>query len=84
MPENNCKDYTGVTRATLERWRQEAARSGDPLPDGDSFTFQKSGVTISASYNEAAETATICIVEKPAFIPESMVWSILESRFTVK
>ena len=84
MPETNCKDYSGVTRATLDRWREEAARAGAALPAGDSFTFEKSGVTISAAYNEAAETVTICIVDKPAFIPDSMVWSIIESKFTVK
>ena len=84
MPETNCRDYTGVTRDAINRWREEAARSGTPLPPGDSFTIEKSGVTISANYNEGAQTATICIVDKPAFIPDSMVWSIVESKFTVK
>jgi hypothetical protein len=81
MPENNCKDYIGVTRAALDRWREDALRAGTPLPLGDSFTVEKSGVSISANYVESTETVTICIVNKPAFIPESMVWSIIESTF---
>jgi hypothetical protein len=81
MPETNCKDYTSVTRVSLDRWREDAARAGAPLPPGDSFTIEKSGVTISAAYNEGAETVRICIVAKPAFIPDSMVWSIIESTF---
>lgn len=80
MPETNCKDYTGVTRETLNRWREDAARTGTPLPPGDNFTVSKSGVTISAAYDETTQTATVCIVDKPAFVPESMVWSIIEAN----
>jgi hypothetical protein len=81
MPETNCKDYTCVTRDAINRWREEAARAGTPLPDGDSFTVEKSGVKISANYSEVTQIATVCIVEKPAFLPESMVWSIIEATF---
>ena len=36
------------------------------------------GVLIAA-YNEATQTATVCIVDKPMFVPESMVWSIIDT-----
>ena len=76
---SNCKDYTGVTREALDKWRAESAQRGEVLPPGDSFTIQKSGVTLSIEYNETLATLKICIVEKPPFIPEAMVWAIVDS-----
>jgi hypothetical protein len=80
MAELSCKDYTGVTRASINKWREESARSGVTLPEGDSFTVEKSGVKISVDYAESSGTVKVCIVEKPGFIPESMVWSIVDSQ----
>ncbi len=73
------KEYTGVTRATIDRWRQDAARHGTALPEGDRFTLSKSGVTISADYNEPAQTLKLSIDDKPAFLPPNLIWSIIES-----
>jgi hypothetical protein len=78
MPDDNCKDYTGVTREAIDKWREESAQKGEPLPPGDSFTIEKSGVKVSVEYNESILTLKICIVEKPALIPEAMVWAIVD------
>ncbi len=80
MAENSCKEYAGVTRESITKWREQSARSGTPLPDTDSFTVEKSGVKISVDYVESVSTVKICIVEKPAFIPDSMVWAIVDAQ----
>jgi hypothetical protein len=80
MAENSCKEYTGVTRESITKWREQSARSGTPLPDSDSFTVEKSGVKISVDYAESVSTVKICIVEKPSFIPDSMVWAIVDAQ----
>ena len=79
MADTTSKEYNGIPRTTIDRWREDAARTGAPLPEGDRFTMAKSGVTISADYDEPSQTLKITIDDKPAFIPDSMVWSIIEA-----
>ena len=79
MPDN-CKEYSGITRAAVGKLRDEAAKGGVTLPAGDSFTLEKSGVKLSVEYTESAQTLKICIVEKPMFIPDTMVWGIVDDQ----
>ena len=79
MPDN-CKEYPGITRERINKFRAETEKSGQPLPPGDSFVIEKSGVKISLEYSEAAQTLKVCILEKPGFIPDSMVWTIIDDQ----
>jgi len=77
---DNCKEYPGITREALHKFREQSEKSGQPLPPGDSFVIEKSGVKLSVEYLEAAQTLKMCIVEKPGFIPDSMVWAIVDDQ----
>ena len=77
---DNCKEYPGITRAAVDKFREQSEKSGQPLPPGDSYVIEKSGVKLSVTYNEAAQTLTACILEKPGFIPDSMVWAVVDDQ----
>jgi hypothetical protein len=79
MPDN-CKEYPGITREALHKFREHSEKSGQPLPPGDSFVIEKSGVKLSVEYLESSQSLKMCIVEKPGFIPDSMVWAIVDDQ----
>ena len=77
---DNCKEYPGITREAVNKFREQSEKSGQPLPPGDSYVIEKSGVKLSVAYNESAQTLTACILEKPGFIPDSMVWAVVDDQ----
>lgn len=80
MPDTNCKEYPGVPREAITKFREQAEKDGKPLPPGDSFVIEKSGVKLSVEYTESTQLLKLCIIEKPGFIPEAMVWAIVEEQ----
>ncbi|GEM_PF-1128214 len=76
----NCREFTGISRDAVNKFREQVEKAGQPLPPGDSYTIERSGVKLSVDYTEVSETLRLCIVEKPGFIPDSMVWSIVEDQ----
>lgn len=80
MPDILCKEYSGVSREAVTKFREQAERDGKPLPPGDSFVIERSGVKLSVDYTETTQVLKLCIAEKPAFIPDAMVWAIIEDQ----
>ena len=79
-PMDNCKESPGITRESVNKFREQSEKSGQPLPPGDSFVIEKSGVKLSVEYIEATQTLKACILEKPGFIPDSMVWAVVDDQ----
>jgi hypothetical protein len=73
-----CKDYSDVTREQLGRLKQKLQQMGITPPEGDNGTIEAMGVKLTVAYDEGGQKLRVCIVEKPAFIPESMVWGQIE------
>ncbi|MGH9404227.1 MAG: hypothetical protein ACRD3D_00150 [Terriglobia bacterium] len=74
------KVYTGVTPASLEALRSELKSMGITPPEGDSGTVTYQGVKLGMDYAPAAQTLTVQILDKPIFIPESLIWQLLDAR----
>jgi hypothetical protein len=72
------KEYVGITRATLDCLRQRLESRGIIPPAGDSGTFEQQGVKVSLMYIEAEGTLQFDIVERPFFVPEDLVWTLLD------
>lgn len=75
---DDCRRFEGITPEKLESLRQGLQQKGVKLPEGGSGIIESMGVKISVSYVAAENALDICIVEKPAFIPSSLVWSQVE------
>ncbi|MGH9470036.1 MAG: hypothetical protein ACRD1N_06820 [Terriglobia bacterium] len=74
------KEYTGVTRATLDCLKQDLQTMGVASPEGDSGTIEYQGVKLSIVYDSAGEKLTVWVLQKPGFVPESLVWQLLDGR----
>ena len=80
---SDCKRYEGVTREKLEQLKQGLVKSGIKPPEGDSGIIEAMGVKVSVNYTAAEQALDVCIVEKPAFIPEALVWAQVEAPLKV-
>ncbi len=75
----NIKELTGITREKLDAFRVKMKKFGVEVPDGDDVEIKAPfGVKMRATYDEAVEVLTLEILDKPIFIPESQIWSIVE------
>ena len=73
------KELTGVTREKLDQFRGKMKKFGVEVPDGDDVELKAPmGVKMRATYNEAVEILTLEILDKPVFVPEAQIWSIVE------
>ncbi len=75
----DCRRYEGVTQEKMERVKQGLARSGINLPDGPNGVIEAMGVKVSVNYVAADQALDVCIVEKPPFIPDTLIWAQIES-----
>ena len=75
----DCKTFADVTREKLQSLKEELRKNGFNPPDGDAGVIEAMGVKISVTYQASGQTLEVCVVEKPAFIPASMVWSRVEA-----
>lgn len=74
------KYYGGITRTELNNLRQDLAKEGVMVPEGDEVKIQGLyGVELRASYDESKETLKVSISKKPFYIPESEVWKIVDT-----
>ncbi len=74
-----AKEYLGITRNTLDCLKQHLQSRGATPPAGDSGIFEQQGVRLSVTYTEAEQKLQFGIVEKPLFIPEDLVWMLLDT-----
>jgi adenylate kinase family enzyme len=78
MPDN--KQYSGTSRDQLNCIRKDLQSMGIHLPEGDSGNIEYQGVKLTVTYTEPEQNLIVKILEKPAFVPEAMVWQLLEAR----
>lgn len=76
----DTKDYTGISASTLECLKTDLRSMGINPPDGDSGTVEYQGVKLSINYDSGHQTLSVHIISKPAFVPESLVWQLLDGR----
>jgi hypothetical protein len=76
----DCKYYGGITREELDSLRRDLEKEGISLPPGDEVQFEgPHGIRLTATYDAAKETLRVCVVKKPFFIPDSMVWDVIDT-----
>lgn len=74
------KEYADIGRSVLECLKKDLQSMGINPPEGDSGTIEYQGVKLTITYAEADQKLTIQIASKPAFVPESLVWQLLDGR----
>ena len=80
---SDCKEYEGINRTKLGELREELARQGVTIPEGDDVAIKAPfGVELQAIYDEQNETLKICITDKPFYVPESQIWKIVNDGAT--
>ncbi|MCU1290096.1 MAG: hypothetical protein JWN60_2325 [Acidobacteria bacterium] len=78
MPD--CKKYGGITRGELANLREDLAKEGVTVPEGDDVEVSGPyGIQLRATYDEQRETLEICITKKPFYIPETAIWKIVDT-----
>ena len=76
----NQKELTGINRARLDRFRREIGKLGVEIPEGDDVDIKAPfGVRMHAKYDEAAEILTLEITDRPALVPSSQIWKVVDS-----
>ena len=76
----SCKLYGGITRGELHHLRGDLQKEGVSVPVGDDVTVTGPyGIELHITYDETKETLKVCIAKKPFYIPESMVWGIVDA-----
>jgi len=75
---DDCRRYEGITPEKLEQLKQRMTEVGIRPPDGDSGLIESMGVKLSLTYQLLEQALNICIVERPGFIPASLVWAQVE------
>lgn len=74
----DTKEYVGITRPALDCLKEHLESRGIIPPTGDSGTFGHQGVMLSVTYLEEQQILQFGIVEKPFFVPEDVVWTLLD------
>jgi hypothetical protein len=78
MPES--KQYGNITRDELGNLRNDLAKEGITIPEGDDVKIKGPfGVELNANYDEQNEILKIRITKKPFYIPESEIWKIVDT-----
>ena len=75
---DDSRRFEGVTPEIIERLKQGLQQKGIKPFEGDSGTIEAMGVKLVVNYHSAEQALEIRILEKPAFIPESLVWAQVE------
>ena len=74
------KEINDIDRDRLNQFRRKMKSFGVEVPEGDDVEISAPlGVKMRAAYDEPAQLLTLTILEKPMFVPESQIWSIVES-----
>ena len=74
------KEITGVDRDRLNAFRGKMKKLGVEVPEGDDVEVKAPfGVKMRATYNEDAQILTLEILDKPIFVPESQIWTVVDS-----
>jgi hypothetical protein len=72
------KTFTDISRATFENIKNDLRALGVTVPSGDDCTIEHRGARGLLAYSEATGRLVVSILEKPFFVPERMVWDLLD------
>jgi hypothetical protein len=72
------KEYVGITRSTLDCLKQRFQSHGVTPPVGDCGMIEQQGVRLSVMYVEEEQRLQFGLIERPFFIAEHLVWSLLD------
>jgi len=73
------RTYEGVKRADVERIRGGIGKFGIKMPEGDDVEIKGPiGVKMGFNYDEPNEKLTLSIIDKPGFVSDSQIWSVIE------
>jgi hypothetical protein len=75
----SAKEYPGTTRNRMDCLRQNLASKGITLLGTDSATIEYQGVRLSVNYDEPKQLLKIDILQRPEFIPESLIWGFIDN-----
>jgi len=75
---DGSRRFEGVTAERVELLKQGLLQKGIKPFEGDSGTIESMGVRLAVDYHAAELALEIRILEKPIFIPESLVWGQVE------
>lgn len=70
--------FTSVSRKTFERMKDDLRALGVTVPAGDTCTIEHRGARGSMTYSERDRRLEVRILEKPFFVPERLVWDLLD------
>ncbi|MGH9439880.1 MAG: hypothetical protein ACRD22_18875 [Terriglobia bacterium] len=76
----NSKAYSGISETGLGILKKDLKSMGITPPEGDSGIIEYQGVKLGVEFASAAQKLTIRILEKPPFIPENLIWQLLDGR----
>lgn len=73
------KDIHKITREKLNGFRAKMKKYGVAVPEGDDVEVKAPlGVKMRAVYDEPSQILTLEILEKPVFVGEAQIWSIID------
>ena len=75
----NSKEYPATTRSRMDCLWQNLIAKGIAQQSSDSATLEYSGVKLSVNYDEPAQLLKVDILDKPVFVPESLIWQFIDS-----
>ena len=73
------RTYSGVTRSDVDRIRGGIGKFGIKMPEGDDVEIKGPlGVKMGFLYDEPKQSLTLSIINKPGFVSDSQIWSVIE------
>ncbi|MGH9355461.1 MAG: hypothetical protein ACRD10_04965 [Terriglobia bacterium] len=76
----DVKEYGGITKNGIDNLRKDLQSVGITAPPGNNGEIEYQGVKLNIDYKPSAQTLTVRILEKPIFIPEDLIWQMLDGR----
>lgn len=76
------KEYPDVTEAALSELKRELRSMGIDAPEGTSGVIEYQGVKLALDFTPSAQKLAIRIVQKPPFVPENLIWQLLDGRIS--
>lgn len=75
---DDSRRFEGITPEIVERLKQSLLQKGIKPFEGASGMIEAMGVKLSVEYHATEQALDVRILEKPAFIPDSVVWGQVE------
>lgn len=67
-----------VSRETFEQMKDDLRDLGANVPEGDDCIIEHRGALGRLRYLPSVQRVEIAILKKPLFVPDALVWSLLD------